>query len=726
MKAIPTFLWRRIFTLNIDDALENAYGSASAYQELQVRNWKDPFEEFDDRSSVPLVHLHGYVNRASDGYIFSRQAYLTIIRQLNPWMHVLSELMATEPFIILGSSLDEVDLDYFLSLRSQSTSRSDRGPSILIEPFADAVTDKECERLGLIRFDGTAEQFMEFLNKEVRDRPRPSDLVSADERSVFIVEPSTHDLTAFYADFEKVPSSAPPESSDARFFFGHHPTWSDLAQEYDISRQANTAIIRAIEEAFGGSDKRKIIFFSDIPGGGKTTSLRRVAFDLARQGVTAFFCGAASRLEPLRTSKMLNNIAGRCVVFIDDFADQVYSIEAIIKLIVKRDILFVSSERLYRSKFISEVLSDVDFRIVRSAQMTKQEARQLIDTYLTVGLVGDSDSMRDPNKVSIELAKDPIAVACCRILNDLRPLDRIVESLLKEGTALDRSRYIMASIAEYCTKSGVRYEILSRAVSGIGLNSQFSTLHPLPLGFSVDPSKSFVVPLNGTLGTRLSEVFSERFPDEVMRLYIALGKALAPRVSPISIRKRSPESRLSGRLYDLDVAEKFLGKDVEKFYLATENEWRWNSRYWEQRALLQLYRSQSPELGFAEVATARELAVAHARQAVSLERHPLTLTTLAKILFSEANSLGSHGNGFADEAIKSINEAIQKERTRDRNSVQPYMVLFQGIKSITSLDVISTANKSIVKTYLGDPERLFSNDAQVREVVKEARLRLPR
>jgi len=203
LKAIPTFMWRRIFTLNIDDALENAFKDGDAYQKLQTRNWKDPFEEFDDRSIVPLVHLHGDVSRPSDGYIFSRQAYLSLIKQINPWMHVLAELIATEPFIILGSSLDEVDLDYFLSMRSQTTARADRGPSILIEPFADAVTDRECERLGLLRFDGTGEEFLDFLNREVRDRPRPDDLIDEESRSVFVTPPSTLGL----GPIKRIPSA---------------------------------------------------------------------------------------------------------------------------------------------------------------------------------------------------------------------------------------------------------------------------------------------------------------------------------------------------------------------------------------------------------------------------------------------------------------------------------------------------------------------------------------
>ena len=527
------------------------------------------------------------------------------------------------------------------------------------------------------------------------------------------------ELTSFYSDFERVPAATEPVAHDARFFFGHAPTWADLGQNYDVARKENNRLFKAIDEFFSGSEHRRLLMVSDVSGGGKTTSLRRVAFDLARQGITVLICDATGRLEPIQTTKMLENVAGRCVVFVDDFADQVYSIESILGILKKTDLMFVVAERIYRHKFISEVLSDIRFRSERPQQLNVDEAKQLIDTYLTVGLVGQANFINDRDGSAHEIAGEPIAVACCRILNDLRPLDRIVESLMIEGTRADRERYITCAIAEYCTKGGLRYDILVNAVSAVGLNTQFNTLHPLPLGFSNDRSNSFVVPLSGTLGTRICELFAFQSPVEMLKLYINLGKSIAPRVTPIAIRKRSPEARLSSRLYDLDVAEKFLGESVEELYLATEEEWRWNSRYWEQRALLQLYRSQDENLGFDEIVNSRKLALAHAKQAVSLERHPLTLTTLSKILFNEANAIKANAKSFAEEAIGYLNDAIGQERRRRRLSVQPFMVLFQGLKSLPADVKLSSATDSIVRAYIVEAAKFFANDAQVMDLVRE-------
>ena len=70
VKKITEFRWRRIFTLNIDDALENAYLVNPKGQQPQSFNFNDPFEELRDRSQVPIIHLHGFSIRADDGYVF--------------------------------------------------------------------------------------------------------------------------------------------------------------------------------------------------------------------------------------------------------------------------------------------------------------------------------------------------------------------------------------------------------------------------------------------------------------------------------------------------------------------------------------------------------------------------------------------------------------------------------------------------------------------------------
>lgn len=229
IKNIPSFIWKRIFTFNIDDALEDAYGSKNAYQDPEVLNYNDEYQEFRDLSRVPIVHLHGYVGREDDGYIFSNAEYARNIKSINPWMVVLGQFLSVEPFIIAGASLDEVDLEYYLARRSDVTSREDRGPSILVEPFPDGVTEQDCKKYNLTLFKGTSEEFFQQLNAAVPRRPTPLGLVPAASKSLFPDGTSSRLLIPFHSDFERVTGDAKPDKSSPTFLYGNSPSWGELA-----------------------------------------------------------------------------------------------------------------------------------------------------------------------------------------------------------------------------------------------------------------------------------------------------------------------------------------------------------------------------------------------------------------------------------------------------------------------------------------------------------------
>lgn len=725
LRSLTSFIWKRIFTLNIDDALEAAYSTGEPYQRPIVRNYRDHYEEVRSSAEVPLIHLHGFTQRPSDGYVFSRDAYLNIIKSSNPWATVLAQTMAVEPFIIMGSSLDEVDLDYFLSLRSQATARSDRGPSFLIEPYGDVVTQHECERLGLTLFPGTAEEFMQFINREVLKRPRPHELVPRNDRALFPDDISTVEISQFFSDFERVPVADEVNTNDPRFFFGHPPTWSDLTLQYDVARDGTYPIAKRVADTFNGSEDVKLFLLADDTGVGKTTTLRRIGFDFARQGVTVLSCFSNSLLEPRTTAVMLNRIAGRCVVIIDNLAEQVYSLEGIFTELKKQDIVFLTSERAYRRRFIVEALSGIAVRTVKLTDLTRTETDALIDTYISAGLVGDEKAISHRSEAVSSLQNDPIAIACCRLMNNLRPLDRIVDSLLKEAITFERRRYLTAALAQYCSPSGVRYDLLSLVGGGAGINSQFSSSHVLPLGFSEERARNYIVPLNGTLGSRVLEICLEHNPEEIFDIYVSLAKALAARVSKRTIRQRTPEAKLAGRLFDFDqVVQKFVRGRSHDFFEAVHDEWQWNSRYWEQIALLHLGEAQKVGLSSRLAVSSLSLAMQHARHAVAIERHPLTLTTLAKVILASISTEKTYSDALFSEAVENLTSAIAIEKGRRRIGVQPYVVMFRGYLKLSAKSNVPHELIGVIKAYAEDAARIFKRDAEVLDVISQLRNRI--
>lgn len=721
LRSLTKFMWRRIFTLNVDDALEAAYDDEDTYQELAVYNYKDVYEEVRDPTIVPAVHLHGWVKRADEGFVFSRSAYVQMMKSQNPWMVVLTQALAAEPFIILGSSLDEVDLDYYLSARSTSSYRTDRGPSILVEPYGDSVTEADCAKYGLTLFPGTGDEFMAFLKEKVLDRPRPAELIGDQGRRIFPTGVDPVSMSRFFADFEAVPISAPSNSSDHRFYQGHPPSWSDLASELDVSRSVSARISKAVDEIISGKDRtRKIVYLSDYAGGGKTTILDRVAFDYSRRGTKVLLCSALSRFEPKLSASLIDLIDGPCLVVVDDVVDQIFPVVDVVNMIEKDDVAFLIADRVYRQKHITRCLGSMPFEGIYGEDLTPDEIKRLIDNYSHVGMIGAKDAARRSEAFIKNLKRDPIAVACCRIMNDLRPLDRIIRDSRKDSSEGDYLRYLVAAVAHECFAGGIRFEVLVSASEGNGLEAQLSADHPFPLSFYDETVRNFVIPLNSGISRRIIELEIEEGGDTLLDVFVRIAKSLAPRVTIQAIIRRSPEARLAGRLLDYDnIVQKFLGDRAELLYGEIQKEWQWNSRYWEQRGLLRLAKFLSNPASV-EASDELRLAVAHARQAVSIERHPLTLTTLAKILFAEMKAYRSSAANIFPEAQASSLEAIQIETRRARSSIQPYIVLFKGTREYLDLGGHLTERQSqSLEEALEDARRKFGRNPEITDLIDE-------
>ena len=254
----------------------------------------------------------------------------------------------------------------------------------------------------------------------------------------------------------------------------------------------------------------------------------------------------------------------------------------------------------------------------------------------------------------------------CRILNDFRPLDRIVDSLWKASGPEDRYCYLSVALAQHCYSSGLRYSML-QAIAGAShpVWRLLEPSAPLRLAHNVKDDE-FVIALNSVVGERTLHRCQSSKKGQMFEAFVGLATALAPYVNRKASQRRSPEARLAGRLFDADkVVKPMLGDQAEPFYIKVQKQWEWNSRYWEQRALL---------IADSDL----ELSLRYARSAVAIERHPYSLTTLGKLLFRSMGSSSTSRELPYNEALQVLSEAIELERHHSRITVHPAATLLSG------------------------------------------------
>jgi hypothetical protein len=194
----------------------------------------------------------------------------------------------------------------------------------------------------------------------------------------------------------------------------------------------------------------------------------------------------------------------------------------------------------------------------------------------------------------------------------------------------------------------------------------------------------------------------------MMQVFTSLAEGLAPYVNRMAIRRRTPEARVTVRLFDSDtVVRPLLGDNAPRFYEAVKPKWDWNSRYWEQRAL-----------DFAD----RDLptAIQYARHAVAVEEHPFPLTTLSKLLLQSIGNPGVPTTATFSEAFDNLSKAISQEATSVRVSVQPFMTLINGTASYLKRNGTLTLEQRIaLHKFVNEARYRFRNDPRMTSTIAE-------
>ena len=174
-----------------------------------------------------------------------------------------------------------------------------------------------------------------------------------------------------------------------------------------------------------------------------------------------------------------------------------------------------------------------------------------------------------------------------------------------------------------------------------------------------------------------------------------------------AIMRRSLEARLAGRLFDADKIVKPLLVEEwpRRSHVSVQKLWEWNSRYWEQRALLQ-----------AETDIA--MGVQFARHAVAIERHPFPLTTLGKLLLQAMENESSGRAPLFDEAFETLSSAIENAVTLSRISVHPFGSLLSGVSRYLELGgTLTTHQRLSTDRFRAEARSRFSGDALIGEVL---------
>jgi hypothetical protein len=680
---LPNYVWKRVFTFNVDDVVENIYKlRKDRKQEIVISNYSDTFFFTEERSNVQIIHLHGYANMPEAGYVFNVNEYMNNIKNNNTWMRVLADIVATDSFIISGISFNEPDFDYYASFRSIISPRKDLYPTLLVEPFPDSLLEQDCKEKGINLIKSKFSDFMEIVKHELPNPPSIFDMTIRSNNNFSDSIPKNL-LMRFFSEFEAIDfGDAVTNKKVSPFDYGYDPSYHDIIVHKDIQRKINTRIYSELLAKMQDTENY-LILITGLFYNGKSTSVMRCLNDLSVAGKTIYKLKSLSGFSGESTLQSLKYTNTKTILYFDNLAEYINQVTELLEKC--NNTIVIGTERQYRVEHVKKVFAD-KITTIDCNLLYDEEIRQLIEKYRIMGVVTNTKILSNIDGYIASNRKLTIGEHVCNILQDFTPIEQKLPALLSYyKNTEDIKALIIMSLGYFCFASGINYSIVQALLSPhYDLWFHFKGDVPFLFCFNKE-NNDYIIPQNKLLSDKLLQYLLRNRTTMVQDIYKSILIQLSYYVNRMNIIRRTPESKLASKMLDIDkTLFHFFDEKTGQLLLDIEKEWGWNSRYWEQRALYYI------DIDI-------DMAIKHAKQAVSIENHQFPLTTLGKLLFKKMEKCKDEEMiRYFKEGATHILDAMILEDRRNSITIHPFMALVNGCIAFARFNESNVISKNLL------------------------------
>jgi len=668
--------WRRVWTLNVDDAFENSYEHSLRSSVMAVRtvDWMDPFSE---RSELEVIHLHGRVNGPDPSpLVFSFSEYQAAAQVRPVWDNVLAGSLASKPFVIIGARLlDDPDVESLIMSNPPQSS----APSFVVDPFIDEGNRWELERLGYIVLRVSGETFVRSWVSGFGLDSNSLDL---------LYSASTIDIP----QFQKLETNrvAPlPRSHD--FLGGSEPLWADACDK----RVAGFEWMAAVQQSiFGWFDQpvRKptvhLLYGDRLVG--MSSGLLEIARNAKRKSVDVVIFDRSTRFN---VDRVLDYCHGRGPVLliidgVHEFAQDVDQLADRAQDDSSIEIYVLIADRPNRDLKIENQLVG---RYVRkgariNAHRSKRDAQSIVEVLGGFGRLGSLEPMVKTERIRHFAGRD-IFSSMADVELGIGFRARMLSEVDQLAEAWHRSLlFLLALAAVENNQVGVQEASFALGVSSSRiLQAVKSDSH---LGALVEVVGELLLPRQRTRA--IAALLDGQDESTYLAALTSMLRGLAPLATNQSLRERNRAAVLVGRLMNAKALRAtFPRSDIDKFYEELRPTFgEWNARYWEQRAINARHNEDwAPAESFAA-------------RAVSLYDDAFTRTTLGTILINKAASLAeSNEPAWSTYYTRGQSELVRAMGKDARTRVTSFAYLESTLSLVKTLvsrpEVVETPNGSL-------------------------------
>jgi hypothetical protein len=659
-RHLVTIPWKYIWTLNIDDVLENAYNSKF---EGQARNilipvsWTQP-HRVPHPDEVIAIHLHGKAERARNPHelIFDISSYLMATTGAHRWHSIFADSYSDTPTIVLGARLNE-EFDLNTVLERGRLEASD-APSIIVLKTLDEFDRNEYRRWGLIAVEATAEAFFEAVS---HDWPKYV-LQYAPNRAAAEEQISPKQL-AFLHQWDRLdPPLARGPDLRHDFYAGHEPTYGDILEGLDSTRNGFSTLRKTVLR------REQLQLVTCIYGptfSGKTSLALRLCRSAAETGWTVYSFDPELRPD-LDAIIWWITRSPKTVLYIEGVADFAADIGTLLRRCITDNlpVRVVAVERESRMREVRRSLrGETVYEWYVSPRLESPEVNRLLAVLQKNARLGIITGLplEDQRKYFSSEHKGELFSSLSALEGGRGFYERILRRLLDVGTGDARTVTHLTAIVS-SLGYGLPFGVAMSAV-GISPAELDRILDTDNVSDIINVRRARLYPRHRVFGSYLIEHGFSR--EENFAATRALAFSLAPHVSRAAIAAKTLHYRLVRQILDWELLARWIGTDrLLEWYEVLQDRYDWNARYWEQRALA------ASHLGL------HEPAMSWARRGIEEYRDAYALNTLATVILRrgiEPRLDRTDQMGFYSEAAALLEEA---RAIAHEDSEYPYVTFF--------------------------------------------------
>lgn len=260
---LTNYPWRNIFTVNIDDLVENIYSTNR--KSLFVQN-TNKLKSQPDNTTI-LYKLHGCVKNPKDGFIFAESEYdMLISKKLDAKLNKFVQELQNNDIIFIGARMDEPDIKYYLQVYENAGCKYRTNRIIFVDPYPTLNLKTIVKKLGATLIEAETKEFLDFIDSlNYQPDELQKALITLNYNGIFRL-----------SDIEKTYDN-PYES---QLYFGNNCSWQDVSDGWIFEIESFKNAITVLDDLIF---QNKPVSFLSIYGSffaGKSCLLKSLGYYL--------------------------------------------------------------------------------------------------------------------------------------------------------------------------------------------------------------------------------------------------------------------------------------------------------------------------------------------------------------------------------------------------------------------------------------------------------------